>query len=78
MHKELLEVFYNKINKKEYDLQIWLYNIHYTNIIAIKDVFISEQIREKKELPVGILDITASIKMFQAQILLMLLRHISG
>lgn len=40
MHKYLLKAFYNKINKKEYDLQICQHNICYTNIIAIKDIII--------------------------------------
>ena len=48
MHKYLLKAFYNRTNKKEYDLQIWQYNVCYTNIIAMKDVIIKEKTREKK------------------------------
>ena len=50
-HKYLLKAFYNRINKKKYDLQIWQHNILYTNIIAIKDVItVAERSRENKEL----------------------------
>ncbi len=35
-------------NKKEYELQIWQYNVRHTNIIATKDVIISEKARKKK------------------------------
>ena len=47
-HKYLLKVFYNRTNKKEYDVQIWQYNIRYTNVIAIKDVIISKKTLEKE------------------------------
>ena len=50
VYKYLVNTFYNKINKKEYDLQIWQYNIRYTNIIAIKDVkAVAEKSKENKE-----------------------------
>lgn len=35
-NKYIFKDFYNKTNKKEYNLQIWQYNICYTNLIAIK------------------------------------------
>ena len=37
-YKYLLKTFYNKTNKKEYDSQIRQHNVHYTNIMTIKDV----------------------------------------
>lgn len=55
-HKYLLKVFYNRINEKEYDLNIWQHNVRYTNIIAIKDVIILEKTSEKKALLWGIAD----------------------
>ena len=50
MHKYLLKAFSNKTSKKEYKLQIWQHNVHHTNIIAIKDVIILDQVREKEKL----------------------------
>ena len=61
-HKYLLKAFYNKTNKKEYDLQIWKHNVHHTNIIAMKDVIIFEKAREKEELLGSIVDKTAPAK----------------
>ena len=40
-HKYLFKTFYNRTNKKKYNLQIWYYNICYTNIIAMKDVIVA-------------------------------------
>lgn len=37
------------INKKEYNVQIWQYNICHINIILIKDMIILENAREKKK-----------------------------
>ena len=62
-HKYLLKAFYNRINKKDYDLQIWQYNVRHTNIIAIKNVIIKEKAREKKGLSKGITDTTVSMEM---------------
>ena len=61
--KYLLKIFYNKINKKEYDLLIWQYNIRYINIIVIKDVFIKENARDKEGLLEEIANITLPVKM---------------
>ena len=47
MYKNFLKTFYNRTNKKKYKLQIWQYNVWYINIIAIKNVIISEKTREK-------------------------------
>lgn len=47
VYKYLLKVFYNKTNKKLYDLKIWQYNIRHTYIIAIKDIIVLEKVREK-------------------------------
>ena len=61
-HKYFLKAFYNKTNKKEYDLQIWQYNVCHTNIIAMKDVIISEKAREEKMQSESIADMTALAK----------------
>ncbi len=45
VHKYLLKAFYNRINKKKYDLQIRQHNICYTNIIPMKNVIIWEKAR---------------------------------
>lgn len=37
-NKYLLKVFYYKINKKEYNLQICQYNICHINRIVMKDI----------------------------------------
>ena len=50
-YKYLLKTFYNKTNKKEYDLQIRQHIICYRNIIAMKKVIaMAEKDRENKEL----------------------------
>ncbi len=64
-HKYLLKAFYNRTNKKEYESQIWQHNVRYTNIIAMKDVIISEKVREKK-LSEGLADTTAQTEVDQA------------
>ena len=61
-HKYLFKAFYNKTNKKEYKLQVWQYNIWYTNIIAIKKVIILKKTKEKM-LSKGSADITVSTEM---------------
>ncbi len=48
VYKYLLNAFYNRTNKKEYESQIWQHNVQHTNIIAMKDVIILEKVREKK------------------------------
>ena len=58
-HKYLLKAFYNKTNKKEYKLQIWQHNVQNTNIIAIKDMIITEKARKKEKLFKSIADIIA-------------------
>lgn len=55
-YKYFFKAFYNKIIKKEYNSQIWSYNICYTNIIAIKDLIILNKIRKKEKLSVSITD----------------------
>ena len=49
-HKYFLKTFYNKTNKKEYNSQIWQYNVCHTNIIAIKDVISEKKAKEKEGL----------------------------
>ena len=61
-HKYLLKTFYNKTNKKEYDLQIWQYNVRHTNIIAMKDVIIEKKARKKEVLLEAIADTTARVE----------------
>lgn len=48
MQKYIFKVFYNKINKKEYNLLIWEYNIYQTNIIVMKNIIILKKTRGKK------------------------------
>ena len=45
-HKYFLKAFYNKTNKKEYELQIRQHNVRHTNIIAMKNKIIWEKIRK--------------------------------
>ena len=47
-HKYLLNAFYNRTNKKEYNTQIRQHNVHHTNVIAMKDVIISKKALEKE------------------------------
>ena len=61
-HKYLLKAFYNQTNKKEYKSQIWQHNVPHTNIIAIKDVIISQKASEKEMLSETIADTTAPAK----------------
>lgn len=58
-HKYLLKAFYNKTNKKKYELQIRKHNVRHTNIITMRDVIILEKAREKKKLLEGLADTTA-------------------
>ena len=46
-YKYIFKVFYNRINKKKYESQIWQHNVRHTNIIAMKNVIILEKTREK-------------------------------
>ena len=47
-HKYLFKAFYNRTNKKKYDVQIRQYNVRHTNVIAMKDVVISQKAWEKE------------------------------
>lgn len=47
-YKYLLKAFYKRTNQKEYDAQIRQHNVRHTNIIAMKDVIISEKAGEKE------------------------------
>lgn len=50
-YKYLFKAFYNRTNKKEYNLQIRLHNVRYTNIIIMKDlIVVTEKSGENKEL----------------------------
>lgn len=47
VHKYLLKAFYNRINKKDYDLLIRQHNVHYTNVITMKNIItVAEKGRE--------------------------------
>lgn len=70
MHKYFFKVFYNKTNKKKYNLQIRQYNVRHTSIIAIRDVIISEKNRKRKKLLGGITDITISVEVVWASSLI--------
>ena len=74
-HKYLFKTFYNKTNKKKYDVQIWQHNIRHTNIITIKDVIIEQKTREKKRLSESIVDTNALAKVSQTLSLLDLARQ---
>ena len=65
-YKYFLKAFYNKTNKKEYDLQIRQHNVCHTNIIAIKDVIIKEKGRKKEGLSEDIADTTAPAEVARA------------
>lgn len=55
-------MFYNKTNKKEYNLQIWQNNIRYTNIISVKNIIILKKASKIEELSGGIADKIAPAK----------------
>ena len=65
VYKYLLQAFYNWINKKKYDLQIWQHNICHTNIITMKYLIISRKVMEENMLSKGIMDTNAPIEMAQ-------------
>lgn len=48
IHKYLFKIFYNKINKEKYNLQICQYNIHYKNVIIMRNIIILKKIKRKK------------------------------
>lgn len=58
VHKYIPKLFYNRTNKKEYNMQIWEYNVCYTNIIEIKDIPILEKKKEREKLSEEIADTT--------------------
>ena len=47
-------------------MQIWQYNVCYTNIIAMKDMIIEEKAREKERLSKNIANTTAPVELAQA------------
>lgn len=63
-YKLFFKIFYNRINKKQYNLKFGII-IYHINIIVIKNVIFLEKISEKKELLMGILDITELLEMVQ-------------
>ena len=69
-YKYLFKVFYNRPNKKEFNLQIWQHNVRHNNILAMKDVIVIEKAREKKRLSKGIADTTAPAVMAWASSLI--------
>lgn len=71
---DFLQVFYNKTNKKEYDLQIWQYTMRYTNIMAIKDIILLKKAQEEEKLSKCIVETTLPAKMARASSLVDLAR----
>ena len=65
-YKYFVKAFYNRTNKKEYDLQIWQYNICHTNIITMEDVISEEKAKEKEGLLEGIADTTVLAEVARA------------
>ena len=65
-YKYLLKAFYNKMNKKEYHLQIWQHNVYHTNIIAMKDVISEEKAKKKEGQSEGIANTTAPAEVAEA------------
>lgn len=63
-YKYFFKIFYNRTNKKKYNLQIWQYNVHHINIIVMKNIIILKKAREKEKLSISILDTITSAKMF--------------
>ena len=49
VYKSFLKAFYNRTNKKKYDVQIWQHNVCHTNVIAMKDMITSKKGLEKEE-----------------------------
>ena len=58
-NKYFLKAFYNKMNKKEYKLQIRQYKMRHTNIITMKDVIILKKTKKKEKLSESLADTTA-------------------
>ena len=60
VYKYLLKVFYRRINKKEYKLQIFEHNIRHINIIAMQNAILIVKVPvgsvKKIELDVDLLD----------------------
>ena len=77
-YKYFHKAFYNKINKIEYDLQIWKHNICHKNTIVMKNVIILKKVIEKKELLISILDTAALVKIFQTSSFINFTGNISG
>lgn len=65
-YKFQLKTFYNRTNKKKYDLQIRKYNVYYTNRIIIKNLIITKKAGEKKKLSKDIVNITVLAEVPQA------------
>ena len=65
VYEYLLKTFYNRINKKQYNLQIWQHNICHTNIIAMKDMIISEKAKEEETLWKGIINTIVPVQITQ-------------
>lgn len=68
-YKYLLKTFYNKTNKKEYDLQIRQHNICHIKIIAMKNVIIAaKRGRKNQELLVEKVDKVAMVEVVRVLI----------
>ena len=53
-HKYFFKAFYNRTNKKEYNLQIWQHNICHINIIAMKNVIVTAKKGRENGRPLAI------------------------
>lgn len=63
MHQNFFKVFYNKLNKKRYNLQIQQYNIYYNNTVIIKDIIILKKVKKKEKPLKNIADMAVLVKM---------------
>lgn len=61
VYNYFLKIFYNKTNKKQYNLQIWQHNIQYKNRITIKDVIILAKKSRNNEKPLVIENVNKTI-----------------
>ena len=46
-YKYFFKAFYNRTNKKEYDTEIWQYNLRQRNVIVMKDIIIPTKALKK-------------------------------
>lgn len=54
VYKYFPKSFYNRTNKKEYNLQIWLYNIYHMDIFIMKNMIKADEKNNKNGEPLVI------------------------